>query len=94
MRILTLFLALFLTLLPENASVADISLGQDVCCEMVNDVEEEAVIHTSQNRQEQPLTYPEVISERFRQGLSRSVKYSPVCFCFERQWLRACMLRL
>ena len=44
MKILTLFLALFLTLLPESVPVSHYSQGQEVCWEEVNDVEEEAVI--------------------------------------------------
>ena len=43
MKILTLFLALFLTLLPEGASAFNYSQGQDVVLEEVNEIEEEAV---------------------------------------------------
>ncbi|MBQ6286822.1 MAG: hypothetical protein IJK73_04100 [Bacteroidales bacterium] len=94
MNILALFLALFLTLLPESVPSVNFSLEQDICCEQVNDVEEEAVIRASQTRQNPPLAYSETAFREFRPGLSPLTKLHSIHFCFERQWLRSCSLRL
>lgn len=94
MRILTLFLALFLTLLPEGAHYAPSVQGQDVWWEEVVDVEEEAVIRTEQRTQKQVQAIP------LRDGWDSSTcAFSTntthfVHYCFERQWLRCCRLRL
>ena len=94
MRILTLFLALFLTLLPENAHYVPFSQGQDVCLEEVNDVEEDAVIRTERRAQEQDQTSLLPVSGDSFRCLIR-LPESPVShYCFERQWLRCCRLRL
>ena len=96
LRVLTLFLALFLTWLPESAHFASNSQGQEICLEEVevDDVEEEAVIRTERRAQEQVQTssLPVLVdsSSRLRFILESPVPY----FCFERQWLRCCRLRL
>ena len=63
MKILTLFLALFLTLLPEGAPAFNYSQGQDVVLEEVNEIEEEAVFSSSQRLQKRVQT-PLVIIPR------------------------------
>lgn len=94
MKILTLFLALLLSLLPEGSPVADCSPWEDVCYEVVDDVEEEAVIRTSRAPQKQPrVSYVSVSSETLR-DYSYHPSHYPVQFCSERQWLTACSLRL
>ena len=95
MRILTLFLALFLTLLPESDRFVPFSQEQEVVClEEVNDVEEEAVIRLEQRSQQQVQTSSlTVFGDSFR-CLIR-LPESPVShYCFERRWLRCCRLRL
>ena len=95
MKILTLFLALFLTLLSESAPFADCSLGQDSCLEQVDYTEEgEAVIRTSQTQQKQIQACSEPVFEVSFPESSLLIKYHPVHLCFEKQWLRACALRL
>ena len=96
LRVLTLFLALFLTWLPESAHFVSCSQGQEICLEEVevDDVEEEAVIRTERRAQEQVQTssLPVLVdsSSRLRFILESPVPY----FCFERQLLRCCRLRL
>ena len=96
LRVLTLFLALFLTWLPESAHFVPCAQGQEICLEEVgvDDVEEEAVIRTERRAQEQVQTssLPVLVdsSSRLRFILESPVPY----FCFERQWLRCCRLRL
>lgn len=94
MKILTLFIALFLTFLPESAPFEGISQAQDVCCEDAVDIEEEAVIKTV--IYEQCLAY-----ESFKSGSpvsprphSDSVEHHHAGFYIERQWLTHCRLRL
>lgn len=96
MKILTLFFALFLTILPENVQFINYSSwGQDVILEVVDDVEEEAVIRTNQTPQKQFRTSQDTGSEGLRSGLFQIAKYNfSVHSCFERQWLRSCALRL
>ena len=55
MKVLTLFLALFLTFLPESLPVENDAQPQDVFCEDVEDFEEEAVIRSVRRDQSQPL---------------------------------------
>lgn len=94
MRILTLFLALFLSLLPEGTPVADYSPGEEVCYEVVDDVEEEAVIRISRNLEKQPQVLPNTVcTEAFRESSGRLFCY-PFHYYFERQWLTVCSLRL
>lgn len=95
MKILTLFLALFLTLLPESVPVSPYSQGQEVCWEEVNDVEEEAVIRTVQRSQKGIQVSSAVSSDDGRRPVPVQVfSILPVRFCFEKQWLTACRLRL
>ena len=94
MRILTLFLALFLTLLPEDFPVFNCSQSQDIYWEDPDDIEEEAVIKTIQIE----------LSKVKDSSISDSQGISPCCndiielfifsFCFERQWLAYCRLLL
>lgn len=94
MKILTLFLALFLTLLPEGAPAFNYSQGQDVLLEEVNEIEEEAVISASQRLQKRVQT-PSVIIPRVILPFTNQVFiFIPVHICLERQWLLSCSLRL
>ncbi len=94
MKILTLFLALFLSLLPEGTPVADYSPGEEVCCEIVDNVEEEAVIRISQTLEKRPLVLSSTVyAETLRESSGRLFCY-PFHYYFERQWLTVCSLRL
>jgi len=69
--------------------------GQDLCMEESADVVEEAVIQPSRRMQRQlpqePSRFsPEIPFAAFLPGAVRI----PDCFCFERQWLTGCRLRL
>ncbi len=94
MRILTLFIALFLTFLPESAPFEGFSQVQDVCCEDVEGFEEEAVIRTVVSEQcpakESSKSRPTVFS-RYSSDIAEPNHHN---FCFERQWLAHCRLRL
>lgn len=96
LRFLTLFLALFLTWLPESAHFVSCAQGQEICLEEVevDDVEEEAVIRSERRAQEQVLTSSlPVFGDAF--SSLRCIPEIPVSrYCFERQWLRCCRLRL
>ena len=94
MRILTLFLALFLTLLPEGGSYVSPSYGQDVGLEEVCDVEEEAIIRTPQRWTEKVQAASDNLTTVPRAVFVPVQSYPPVPICFERRWLFACMLRL
>ena len=94
MRILTLFLALFLTLLPEGVPFIDVTQGHDVCVEEVCEVEDEATIRTPQRVQRRILTLPKVLFKRFNPHSIKVAFCHPVIFYFERQWLVACKLLL
>lgn len=59
MKILTLFLALFLTMMPESVPIFNISQWQEICLEEVDDVEEEAVVSMSQRIQKRIGTWNE-----------------------------------
>ena len=94
MRILILFLALFLTFLPEVPFVCA-SPTHDICCEEVDDVEEEAVIKTSlleQSQSDESSTHF-VFKESCR-TVAGSADFHSIIFRFERQWLVHCRLRL
>ena len=94
MKILTLFLALFLTLLPEGAPAFNYSQGQDVVLEEVNEIEEEAVFSSSQRLQKRVQT-PLVIIPRVILPFTNQVFiFIPVHICLGRQWLLSCSLRL
>ena len=90
MRILTLFLALFLTLLPEISCPQE----QDVCLEEVIDVEEEAVIRTERPAQEQVQMSSLPVCGDASKCLIHLPELLFSHYCFERQWLRYCRLRL
>jgi hypothetical protein len=94
MKILTLFLALFLTLLPESVPSVNLSQGQDVCLEVVDDVEEEAVIRLPQRIPKKILTTSEAFSPEVKPVSIHNLTFHLIHFRFERQWLKACMLRL
>ena len=94
MKILTLFLALFLALLPDSVPFVNNTLGQDICVEEVCDVEEEAIIRSPQRTPERLQASSEPLFKTFKPAFIRVPRYHPIHFCFERQWLKACMLRL
>lgn len=85
MKILTLFLSLFLTMLPEKALVTNTSYCQDICFEEVYDGEEEAIIGTRASLEISLTEHKPVLITVFH--------YHRIHFCFERQWLTACTLR-
>ncbi len=94
MRILTLFLALFLTLLPESFPVFNSSQVQDICWEDTDDIEEEAVIRTFRVEQCQVKESSESVPQGIYVCRIDIVEHHPVIFCHERQWLAYCRLRL
>lgn len=94
MKILTLFLALFLTLLPEGAPAFNYSQGQDVVLEEVNEIEEEAVISASQRLQKRVQTPSVIIPRVTLLSINQVFIFIPVHICLERQWLLSCSLRL
>ena len=94
MKILTLFLALFLALLPEGVPAADCPSGQDTFLEQLDEVEEEAVIRTVQSQQKQLRIPADSFSAESRPNLNASADICLTAFCFERQWLRYRRLRL
>ena len=95
MRILTLFLALFLTWLPESIPyVNTTSDGQVICFEDVCDVEEEAVLRAPRRASgEVQILFVTVQADRKPVFIS-FFPYHPLPFCFERLWLAARTLRL
>lgn len=95
MRILTLFLALSLTLLPESVSYANTTYyGQEVCAADVSDAEEEAILRSPQRMAENVQASSETESGGPWPVFSPLVHYRSVHYCFERLWLAACTLRL
>ena len=94
MKILTIFLALFLTWLPESAPMVPISNGQEVCTEEVCDVEEEAVIQTSRQEQKKaPLPAESLPVSSCIEPVSTESCY-PDHPGSERHWLTCRKLRL
>ena len=95
MKILTLFLALFLTMLPESTPCADIfPQGQDSCWELVEDIEEEAVIRTSQCIQREYQAPCKSVSDGLQPPRNLQTPQHFTHLCFERQWLISRSLRL
>lgn len=94
MRILTLFLALFLTWLPESVTYVDYSQTQEACWEDVDDTEEEAVIRTVLRQQRLATVSSRPLCPGFPCCLVDIALTHPVFSCFERQWLLHCRLRL
>ena len=94
MKILTLFLALFLTLLPESVTFVSLPQGQDVCLEEVDDVEEQAVIRLPKRTPTRVLTPSLSLSTAPHPIPVLEITSHLVHYCFERQWLKACLLRL
>ena len=94
MKVLTLFLALFLTLLPESVPYVNLSQGQDVCLEEVCDVEEEAVIRSSQQTLKRVQVSSEIPSAVYGPAYVEVPNHYHFCYRFERQWLMSCLLRL
>lgn len=95
MKILALFFAFFLALLPESAAVASCPVGQDVYLEEVSDVEEEAVLRTPQRvpRQVRESSSAESLPEKGKNVFQRVTCCHLIHLCFERQWLLTCRLR-
>lgn len=95
MKILTLFLALFLTLLPEGVPAFNsFSQEQDVLLEEVNEIEEEAVISTSQRLQKRFQSPSITIPRVTLLSINQVFIFIPVHICLGRQWLLSCSLRL
>lgn len=94
MRILTLFLALFLTLLPDSVPFENYSQTQDVCCEDVEDVEEEAILKAVSREQRQTKEPSKSCLRGICICRTDIAEHYPIVFCFERQWLIHCRLRL
>jgi len=96
MKILTLLLALFLTWMPESVFSVKHLCSQDVCLEQVTDSdEEEAVIQVSKRPQKKVQAAPRTIVPDCHAASSvQTFYYSFPRFCFARQWLIACTLRL
>lgn len=93
MKILTLFLSLFLTMLPEKALVTNTSYCQDICFEEVYDGEEEAIIRIPQRIPKGTRASLEISLTEHKPVLIPVFHYHRIHFCFERQWLTACTLR-
>lgn len=95
MRILTLFLTLFLTLLQESTPFLCSPAGsQEINTEEICDIEEEAVIQT--NRQEQkkaPLPAASLAASPCIEPVSAESRI-PSHRSFERHWLTCRKLRL
>ncbi len=95
MKVLTLFLALFLTLMPESAPCYSSSpQWQDACVEEVEDAEEEAVIRTGPR-------FQKTIEESLGKDPGTAVRdniFLPLPHSanirFERHWLVCHRLRL
>ncbi len=94
MKILTLFLALFLALLPDDLPYTGLSQSQDFCTEAVDEVEEEAVIQLTQRIRQKPPASPPPALPGLRPTWVRPSVTCPVPIRFERQWLLSCSLRL
>lgn len=93
MKVLTLFLALFLSFLPESLPVENDAQPQDVFCEDVEDFEEEAVIRSVRRDQSQPLESFLPFIQGDACCLSGKLLHPLAVFCLERQWLTLCRLR-
>lgn len=95
MRILTLFLALLMTLLPESVPfVSTASYGQEVCLEEVCDVEDEAILRSLQRMLEKVQDTSETVSAGYMPVCIPVLHYRSIHICFERLWLAACTLLL
>ncbi len=94
MKIFTLFLSLFLALLPEGVPASDCPSWQDTFLEQLDEVEEEAVIRTVQTQQKQFQRPSESVFDDFHPGLIAPTDNYFTGFCFEKQWLRNRKLRL
>ncbi len=95
MRILTLFLALFLTLLPESVPSVSTSYEYDVCLEeMCDAVEEEAILRAPQRVPKINPASSDTALTADKPVSTQVLLYHPVRFCSERPWLVTCTLRL
>ena len=95
MRLLTLFLALLIAILPDGAPQISCPLGQDVYAEEIVDVEEEAVLRYGPRMQKTAPGGPLIPFLGIR--IVESVYYSNIrsfCPSFARQWLACRSLRL
>ncbi|MCR5828709.1 MAG: hypothetical protein K6G53_09900 [Bacteroidales bacterium] len=92
MKLLMLFLAFFLSFLPESDPVATYSQTQEAYWEDVVDFEEEIVIKTV--RREQIIEITKSVFQESFNCRTDIVEPHPVDFWFERQWLTHCRLRL
>ncbi len=94
MKILALFLALFLTIQPEDAPPVNYSQTQEVCCEDTDLVEEEAIIRSFRSEQKQTQASPFIVSPTEAATRRLPVGIISTYNRFERQWLTLCRLRL
>ena len=94
MKIITLLLALFLTLLPDSVPVSHSSILQEICTEDVIDIEEEAVIRISRPEQKLSAQSSDPATPVISKWQPFIPKVNIVHFCFERQWLTSLRLRL
>lgn len=93
-KIVTVFLALFLTLLPENVSFNNFSQDPSICFEETEGLEEEAVIQAPAPSRRQPQLPSASVTFRPSAFYSYKSPYIPVICCFEKQWISVCRLRL
>lgn len=95
MRILTLFIALFLTLLPESVSYVNTTSSiQEVCFEDACDVEQEVVLCFQQRVSENVQTLSKNAFADGKSGFTPVFPVRPIHVGFDRLWLTACTLRL
>ena len=67
---------------------------QEICCENFVDIEEEAIIRTTQQSRKEIRDCLVTFYEEERPHSVRTVPHHIIRFCFERQWLMTCRLRL
>ncbi len=94
MKILMLFLAFLLSFLPESDPVATYSQTQEAYWEDVVDFEEEVVIKTIRRELIQSIEFVKSVFQESFDCRTDIVGQHPADFCFERQWLTHCRLRL
>lgn len=92
-KVLALFLALFLASMPDASPFVNYTNWQEVCTEEICDVEEEALIRTPQQKQQQVQVSLESISDSFR-PVPVQTPLHLFHHCFDRQWLKCHRLRL
>lgn len=96
MKILTLFLALFLTFLPESTPNVFFSQGgqQEVCWEEADELEEEAILRIPLRLHKRVLPPSQLYLGGVVSVPVQKTIEVPVHLRFERQWLTCRRLRL